>query len=90
MERVTLIARFIDSTPLRNVLPLQASMANIFCYLINSMDDSMACVAQKATLYLGTIHDMAIKVSNNIYLLYMINIKRSLIDSSNMTNVLTL
>lgn len=62
VERVTVIARFMDSSPLRNLLPLQAALANAFCYLISSMDDSNVYVAQRATLYLGTIHDSAIKV----------------------------
>lgn len=61
VERVTVIARFMDSSPLRNVLPLQAALANAFCYLISSMDDTNVYVAQRATLYLGTIHDSAIK-----------------------------
>ncbi|XP_012272273.1 protein unc-79 homolog [Orussus abietinus] len=61
VERVTLITRFMDSTPLRNVLSLQAALANAFCYLISSMDDSNVYVAQRATLYLGTIHDTAIR-----------------------------
>ncbi|XP_045481676.1 protein unc-79 homolog isoform X1 [Harmonia axyridis] len=60
VERVTVIARFMDSTPLRNILPLQAALANAFCYLISSMDDNNIYVAQRATLYLGTIHDSAI------------------------------
>lgn len=63
VERVTVIARFMDSTPLRNIVPLQAALANAFCYLISSMDDTNIYVAQRATLYLGTIHDAAIKVS---------------------------
>lgn len=54
----------MDSTPLRGVLPLQAALANAFCYLISSMDDPNVYVAQRATLYLGTIHDIAIKVRN--------------------------
>lgn len=62
MERVTVIARFMESTPLRSVLPLQAALANAFCYLISSMDDPDVQVAQRATLYLGTIHDSAIQV----------------------------
>ncbi|KAK9304372.1 hypothetical protein QLX08_004330 [Tetragonisca angustula] len=61
VERVTLIARFMDSTPLRNVANLQAALANAFCYLIASMDDSNVYVAQRSTLYLGTIHDTAIR-----------------------------
>ncbi|CAG9855370.1 unnamed protein product [Phyllotreta striolata] len=61
VERVTVITRFMDSTPLRNVHQLQAALANAFCYLISSMDDSNVCVAQRATLYLGTVHDAAVK-----------------------------
>ncbi|XP_017778696.1 PREDICTED: protein unc-79 homolog [Nicrophorus vespilloides] len=61
VERVTVIARFMDSSPLRNNLSLQAALANAFCYLISSMDDSNVYIAQRATLYLGTIHDSAIK-----------------------------
>ncbi|XP_078033882.1 UNC-79 domain-containing protein [Augochlora pura] len=61
VERVTLIARFMDSTPLRNVTSLQAALANAFCYLIASMDDGNVYVAQRATLFLGTIHDAAMR-----------------------------
>lgn len=57
-----MIARFMDSSPLRNILPLQAALANAFCYLISSIDDTNVYVAQRATLYLGTVHDSAIKV----------------------------
>lgn len=62
VERVTVITRFMDSSPLRNIQPLQAALANAFCYLISSMDDNNVYVAQRATLYLGTIHDTAIRV----------------------------
>lgn len=65
VERVTVIARFMDSSPLRNILQLQAALANAFCYLISSVDDTNVYVAQRATLYLGTIHDSAIKVCKN-------------------------
>lgn len=64
VERVTLIARFMDSTPLKCILSLQAALANAFCYLISSMDDGNVYVAQRATLNLGTIHDAAVRVSN--------------------------
>ncbi|XP_066903218.1 protein unc-79 homolog isoform X4 [Halyomorpha halys] len=61
VERVTVVARFMDSTPLRSNTILQASLTNAFCYLISSLDDSNVQVAQRATLYLGTIHDSALK-----------------------------
>lgn len=57
----------MDSSPLRNIQPLQAALANAFCYLISSMDDNNVYVAQRATLYLGTIHDTAIRVRIIMY-----------------------
>lgn len=41
---------------------LQAALATAFCHLIASMDDTNVYVAQRATMYLGTIHDSAIRV----------------------------
>lgn len=61
VERVTIIFRFMDSTPLRSEVGLQTSLATAFCHLIASMDDINVHVAQRATLYLGTIHDQAIQ-----------------------------
>lgn len=61
----------MDSTPLRNVISLQAALANAFCYLIASMDDINVYVAQRATLYLGTIHDTAMRV-RFIYLRFVV------------------
>lgn len=57
----------MDSTPLRTVPSLQAALANLFCYLISSMDDCSVYVAQRSTLYLGTIHDGAVRVSHQLY-----------------------
>lgn len=50
----------MDSTPLRAEVGLQTALATAFCHLIASMDDMNVHVAQRATLYLGTIHDKAI------------------------------
>ncbi|GAB0098713.1 protein unc-79 homolog [Sergentomyia squamirostris] len=61
VERVVVITRFMDSTPLRTEVGLQTALATAFCHLIASMDDINVHVAQRATLYLGTIHDNAIK-----------------------------
>ncbi|XP_036332910.1 protein unc-79 homolog isoform X2 [Rhagoletis pomonella] len=61
VERVTVITRFMDSTPLRTEVGLQTALATAFCHLIASMDDINVYVAQRATLYIGTIHDMAIR-----------------------------
>lgn len=50
----------MDSTPLRTEVGLQTALATAFCHLIAGMDDVNVHVAQRATLYLGTIHDKAI------------------------------
>lgn len=50
----------MDSTPLRSEVGLQTALATAFCYLISSMDDISVYVAQRSTLYLGTIHDYAV------------------------------
>ncbi|KPJ10659.1 Protein unc-79-like [Papilio machaon] len=62
VERVILIIRFMDGSPIRSSLPLQTALATAFCYLITSMDDICVYVAQRATLYIGTIHDSAIEL----------------------------
>ncbi|XP_049885894.1 protein unc-79 homolog [Pectinophora gossypiella] len=62
VERVTVIIRFMDGSPLKTSLPLQTALATAFCYLISSMDDINVYVAQRATLYIGTIHDNAIEL----------------------------
>ncbi|KAG6446160.1 hypothetical protein O3G_MSEX004317 [Manduca sexta] len=60
VERVQVIIRFMDGSPVKTSLPLQTALATAFCYLISSMDDINVYVAQRATLYIGTIHDNAI------------------------------
>lgn len=66
VERVVLIAKFLDSSPdsnnLVNNTHLQKGLSYMFCFLIHSLDDVSPYVAQKATLSIGTIHDSAMKV----------------------------
>ncbi|XP_026332052.1 protein unc-79 homolog isoform X2 [Hyposmocoma kahamanoa] len=62
VERVTVIIRFMDNSPIKTNLPLQTSLATAFCYLISSMDDINVYVAQRATLYIGTVHDTAVEL----------------------------
>jgi len=62
VEKVVLISRFMDNTPLRNNPTLQSCITNAFCYLLSSMDDRCTYVATRATLLLPTIHDSALKV----------------------------
>lgn len=72
----------MDSTPLRNNFPLQSVLTNAFCYLISSMDDYNEIVAQRATLYLGTVHDYAMKVRNPLKNFIYCNLKILLFKSS--------
>ncbi|XP_028035618.1 protein unc-79 homolog isoform X2 [Bombyx mandarina] len=62
VERVQVLIRFMDGSPINTSLALQTAMATAFCYLISSMDDINVYVAQRATLYIGTIHDNAIEL----------------------------
>ncbi|XP_047508283.1 protein unc-79 homolog isoform X3 [Pieris napi] len=62
VERVTMLIRFMDGSPIKSSLSLQTALATAFCYLISSMDDINVYVAQRATLYIGTIHDNAIEL----------------------------
>nr|XP_032522433.1 protein unc-79 homolog isoform X1 [Danaus plexippus plexippus] len=62
VDRVTVLIRFIDGSPVKASLPLQTALATAFCYLISSMDDINVYVAQRATLFIGTIHDTAIEL----------------------------
>uniref|UniRef100_T1JB25 Protein unc-79 homolog n=1 Tax=Strigamia maritima TaxID=126957 RepID=T1JB25_STRMM len=61
VEKVTMIARFVEWEPLRQSQSLQSSLANAFCYLISSMDDIQPSVAQKGMLYLETIKNSSLK-----------------------------
>jgi hypothetical protein len=40
---------------------LRSTLSHAFCQLIAAMDDISVHVSQRATLYLGTIHDRAIQ-----------------------------
>lgn len=63
VEKVVLMSRFMDNTPLRNNSTIQSCITNAFCYLLSSMDDRNSYVATRATLLLPTIHDSALKVT---------------------------
>lgn len=60
VERVTVVARFLDPVAVTHSQALQSSMANAFTYLISSVDDINPTVAEKAILFLDTIKDSAL------------------------------
>lgn len=62
VERAAVLLRFVRPAPARASPALQAALAAAACYLVASMDDASVHVAQRATLYLGAVHDDAIEV----------------------------
>ena len=61
VEKTTLIFRFLTLHPVKKSQELRSTLSHAFCNLISSMDDKMPQVSQRATIYLGTIHDKAIQ-----------------------------
>ena len=65
VERATVLARFLEPAVVRQGGPaLQPSLAHVFSYLIHAVDDLSAAVAQKVQLYMETIPDGGIRVSD--------------------------
>lgn len=62
VEKVTVLARFLETDGLQNNQVIQTALAHAFCLLIGSVEDINAAVAQRATQYLETIKYAAIKV----------------------------
>ena len=61
VEKTTLIFRFLTDGPVKKSQNLRSCLSHAFCHLIAAMDDSSPQVSQRATIYLGTIHDRAVQ-----------------------------
>ena len=57
-----MIARQLYTRAIQNNQQIMTSLSHAFCYLIGSVEDINASVVQKATLFLETIKDAAVKV----------------------------
>ncbi|XP_023340707.1 protein unc-79 homolog [Eurytemora carolleeae] len=66
VEKTTLVFRFLDSGPVRQSQRLRSVLSHAFCLLLSSMDDISVHVAQRSTVYIGTIHDK--EPTNNYYI----------------------
>lgn len=62
MEKVTVLARFVDPAPIRGNGILQAALANAFSFLIAAVHDPNSTVAQRALMYIETIKPTSLKV----------------------------
>ncbi|KAK6182809.1 hypothetical protein SNE40_010404 [Patella caerulea] len=61
VEKVTVMARCLDTDSIRNNQVVQTSLAHAFCHLIGSVEDINAAIAQKSILYMDTIRPAALK-----------------------------
>ncbi|XP_074599916.1 UNC-79 domain-containing protein isoform X2 [Brevipalpus obovatus] len=62
VERVTMIAHFLESSVVKNSPSLQTSLTNAFCYLVQCLDDIESAVAQRALLNLESIKTSSLKL----------------------------
>lgn len=61
VEKVTAITRFLEPNVVHHSSAVQSSMANVFSYLISSLDDLNPHVAQRATLFLDNLQSSSLK-----------------------------
>ena len=61
VEKVVVVGRFLTVTAVKQCPNLQAALAQAFCFLVSSLDDSNVAVAQRTHLYLTTIPDSGIR-----------------------------
>ncbi|XP_074643701.1 protein unc-79 homolog [Tubulanus polymorphus] len=61
VEKVTVLARLLDAKTIKNNQPILTALAHAFCYLVGSLDDINAAVAQRTMLYLETIKSQSLK-----------------------------
>ncbi|XP_067119858.1 protein unc-79 homolog isoform X2 [Centruroides vittatus] len=62
VEKVSMIAHFVDSAAVKNSPLLQSSLANAFTYLVRCLDDVHQVIAQRALLNLETIKTSSLKL----------------------------
>ncbi|XP_041355146.1 protein unc-79 homolog isoform X3 [Gigantopelta aegis] len=61
VEKVTVLARCLDTDSISKNQVIQTSLSHAFCQLIGSVEDINAAVAQKAIMFLETIRPVALK-----------------------------
>jgi hypothetical protein len=62
VERVTMIARFLNPALVENNPAILTSLAHAFCYLISSLTDINSAIQQRTAIYLQTIKQSSIRV----------------------------
>ena len=62
MEKVTVLARFLDPETIRNNQVILTSLAHCFCHMVGSVEDINSAVAQRTIMFLETIRPGGLKV----------------------------
>ena len=66
VEKVTVLARLLETESIRKNQQIMTSLSHAFCCLIGSLNDINSFVVQKATVFLETIKESAVKVRNGL------------------------
>ncbi|XP_025104233.1 protein unc-79 homolog isoform X4 [Pomacea canaliculata] len=61
VEKVTVLARCLESEMVRNNQVLQTSLAHAFCHMVGSVEDINSAVAQRTIMFLETIQPAGLK-----------------------------
>ncbi|XP_035227755.1 protein unc-79 homolog isoform X3 [Stegodyphus dumicola] len=62
VEKVTVIAHFVDVSTVKNSPLLQSALAGAFSYLVHSLDDEQPTISQRALLNLESIKTPSLKL----------------------------
>nr|XP_042898256.1 protein unc-79 homolog isoform X2 [Parasteatoda tepidariorum] len=62
VEKVTVIAHFVDSLTVKNSPLMQSALAGSFCYLVHSLDDEQPTISQRTLLNLDSIKTPSLKL----------------------------
>ncbi|XP_054711004.1 protein unc-79 homolog [Uloborus diversus] len=62
VEKVTMIAHFVDPSTVKNSPLLQSALAGAFCYLVHSLDDEQPTISQRALLNLESLKTPSLKL----------------------------
>ena len=62
MEKVTVLARFLEPETIRTNQVILTSLAHCFCHMLGSVEDINSAVAQRTIMFLETIRPGGLKV----------------------------
>jgi hypothetical protein len=69
VEKVTVLARFLEPETIRNNQVILTSLAHCFCHMVGSVEDINSAVAQRTVMFLETIRPGGLKVRHNVIII---------------------